>query len=131
MNAVSDDLYVRLLDIPRALTARTYSAPGEVVFEVVEAFPAPRTGRYLLTTGAGTGEAEARGAEAGRADCRPTDRRVDISLDVATLGAAFLGGVSFTDLAMAGRLDCADPRMLAMADAMFSTGIAPFCSTQF
>ena len=128
VNAVSDDLYVRLLDIPRALMARTYSAPGEVVFEVIESFPAPRTGRFLLTAGAG---AVAGGTEAAGADCRPTDRRADISLDAATLGAAFLGGVSFTDLAMAGRLDCADPRVLARADAMFSSGIAPFCSTQF
>jgi predicted acetyltransferase len=121
VNAVSDDLYLRLLDIPRALTARAYAAPGELVLEVSESFLAARTGRYLLTAG---------GSPDG-ADCRLTDRPPDISLDVATLGATYLGGVSFTNLAAAGRLDCTDPRTLTTADAMFSTDIAPFCSTQF
>jgi predicted acetyltransferase len=121
VNAVSDDLYLRLLDLPRALAARAYAAPGELVLEVSESFPTSRIGRYLLRTGPGS----------EGADCRPTDRQPDISLDVATLGAAYLGGVSFTSLSAAGRLEYADRGALAVADAMFSTSIAPHCSTQF
>lgn len=121
VNAVADDLYLRLLDIPRALAARAYAAPGELVLEVAESFPASHIGRYLLTAGTGS----------EGADCRPTDRQPGISLDVATLGAAYLGGVSFTNLAAAGRIECGDRPVLAVADAMFSTGKAPHCSTQF
>jgi predicted acetyltransferase len=121
VNAVADDLYVRLLDIPRALAAREYAAAGELVLEVSEPFPIARNGRFLLSTG---------GIGAG-AECRPTDRAPDLSLDVDALGAAYLGGVSYTTLAAAGRIRGADRKVLASADAMFSTGIAPYCSTMF
>ncbi len=121
VNAVADDLYVRLLDIPRALAAREYSAAGELVVEVAERFPAVGTHRYLLQTG-GPGEGS---------DCRPSDREPDLSLDADGLGAAYLGGVSFSTLARAGRTAARDARSLALADAMFSTGIAPYCCTMF
>ncbi len=121
VNAVADDLYVRLLDIPRALAAREYTTPGELVLEVSEPFPVARTGRFLLKAG-GIGEGS---------ECRPTDRAPDLSLNVDTLGAAYLGGVSFAILAAAGHVAVADRRALAVADAMFSAGIAPYCSTMF
>jgi predicted acetyltransferase len=121
VNAVADDLYVRLLDIPRALAAREYAAAGELVFEVSEPFPIARTGRFLLTAG---------GIGAG-AECRPTDQAPDLSLSVDALGATYLGGVSFATLAAAGRITGAGHRALKVADAMFSTGVAPYCSTMF
>ncbi len=121
VNALADDLYVRLLDIPRALAAREYSIAGELVLEISEPFPVARTGRFRLSTG---------GIGAG-AECRPTDRVPDLVLDVDALGAAYLGGVSFTTLAAAGRIAGVDRRVLATADAMFSTGIAPYCATMF
>jgi predicted acetyltransferase len=121
VNAVADDLYVRLLDIPRALAGREYAAAGELTIEVSEPFPVARTGRFLLKAG---------GIGAG-AECRPADRAPDLSLDVDALGAAYLGGVSFTTLAAAGRIAGADRKTLAVADALFSTGIAPYCSTMF
>ena len=121
VNAVADDLYVRLLDIPRALAAREYAAAGELTIEVSEPFPVARTGRFLLKAG---------GIGAG-AECRPTDQAPDLSLDVDALGAAYLGGVSFTTLAAAGRIVGGDRKALATADGMFSTGIAPYCSTMF
>ena len=40
-------------------------------------------------------------------------------MDVATLSAAWLGGVTFTTLARAGRVDEAVEGALARADAMF------------
>lgn len=121
VSEVADDLYVRLLDISRALAAREYAAAGELVVEVSEPFPIARTGRFLLESG---------GIGAG-AGCRPTDRTPDLSLGVDALGAAYLGGVSFTTLAAAGRIAGTGRKTLALADAMFSSGIAPFCSTMF
>lgn len=121
VNAVADDLYVRLLDIPRALAGREYATVGELVLEVSEPFPFARTSRFLLKAG-GIGEGS---------ECRPTERAPDLSLDVDDLGAAYLGGVSFATLAAAGRIAAADRKALAIADAMFSTGTAPYCSTMF
>jgi predicted acetyltransferase len=121
VNAMADDLYVRLLDIPRALAAREYATAGELVIEVSEPFPIARTGRFQLKAG---------GIGAG-AECRPTDRAPDLTLGVDALGAAYLGGVSFTTLAAAGRVAGVDRKALAAADAMFHTGIAPYCSTMF
>ncbi len=66
VNAVSDDLYLRLLDIPRALMARTYSAPGEVVFEVIEIIPRSTHGAL---------PADGRGTSRGRRD-RGRERRL-------------------------------------------------------
>jgi predicted acetyltransferase len=121
VNALADDLYLRLLDVPRALSAREYTAAGALVLEVSQTFPRPHTGRYLLETG-GAG---------GGAACRPTDRTPDLSLGLDTLGAAYLGGVGFSAMAAAGRLTCSGERALGVADAMFSTRVAPFCSTVF
>ncbi len=121
VNAVADDLFVKLLDIPRALAARTYNAPGRVVLEVFDPFPSPRTGRYLLT------------AEEGGAgvECRPTDLPADISLRLDSLGAVYLGGMSFANLVRAGRAKAVHPQALAAADAMFLISVAPYCSTMF
>ncbi len=55
----------------------------------------------------------------------------DLRLDVADLGAAFLGGVRFASLARAGRVAEARPGGAARADAMFAADPAPWCSTGF
>jgi predicted acetyltransferase len=121
VDAVCDDLYLRLLDIPLALAARTYAATGTVVLGVSETFPAAKTGRYLLS------------AEAGRpgAICHLTDGPADITLQTSALATAYLGGETFTNLARAGQATAASPAKLSEADAMFSWGIAPHCCTMF
>jgi predicted acetyltransferase len=121
VNAIADDLYLRLLDIPRALAARTYAATGDVVLEVADSFPAPTTSRYALA------------AEAGRpgATCTATRRPADIILRTDALAAAYLGGETFTNLVRAGRATASNPAGLVAADAMFSWGIAPYCCTMF
>lgn len=121
VSACVDDLYVRLLDIPRALSARTYAAAGELVFEVSERFPAQRTGRYLLSAPAGH----------PGATCHATNRPADVILETGALATAYLGGESFTTLARAGLVTAPDPARLGEADAMFSWGIAPHCCTMF
>lgn len=68
----TDWLWVRLLDIPRALTARGWFTDGELVLDVDDPFLGEH-GRYLLTV------------RDGKADCVPTDREPDLSLDVSDL----------------------------------------------
>ncbi|WP_367127315.1 GNAT family N-acetyltransferase [Saccharothrix sp. HUAS TT1] len=110
----TDWLWVRPLDVPRALAARGWSADGELVLDVEDPFLAER-GRYLLT---------ARGGEAG---CAPTDREPDLSLDVRDLGSVYLGGVSPSALVRAGHVRAHHPEAAALADALFRAERPPHC----
>lgn len=119
MSHLTDDLWVRLLDIPAALAARRYASSGRVVFEVSDALRPEVAGRYALDGGP-------EGAES-----RTTGAAVDLTLDVVDLGAAYLGGVRFSTLARAGRVVAQTPDALARADAMFASEPAPWCATPF
>ncbi|WP_428951476.1 GNAT family N-acetyltransferase [Streptomyces sp. cg35] len=112
---VVDNLWVRLVDIDRALTARRYAAPLDVVLEVEDTFCPWNAGRYRLT---------ADGADA--ADCTRTRDRADLRLDSATLGAAYLGGPTLTALAAAGRAEELRPGALAAAALAFRGAREPF-----
>ncbi|MFI9816338.1 GNAT family N-acetyltransferase [Saccharothrix variisporea] len=110
----TDWLWVRLLDVPRALTARGWFADGELVLDVVDPFLAER-GRYLLT------------ARDGKAECVPTDRAPDLSLDVRDLGSLYLGGTTPSTLVRAGHVQAHHPDAPAVADALFRSDRAPHC----
>ncbi len=115
----SDDLWLRLVDVPAALAARRYAASGSVVLDVRDEFCPWNNGRYRLD-GDPTGAA-----------CRPTTAPADLALDVADLAAVYLGGVRFGPLASAGRVGELMPGALARADALFVADPAPWCATAF
>lgn len=110
----ADWLWVRLLDVPRALTARGWFADGELVLDVDDPFLGER-GRYLLTV------------RAGEASCVPTDRQPDLALDVRDLGSLYLGGIAPSTLVRAGHIRACRPGATALADALFRTESAPHC----
>lgn len=87
---IGDGLYVRLVDVGAALSARTYTAPVDVVLDVSDEFCPWNGGRWRLV-GDPTG---------GR--CASTGDPADLRLDVRELGAAYLGGTSLFALADAG-----------------------------
>jgi predicted acetyltransferase len=126
-----DYLWLRLLDVPRALAARRYAAAGQVVLEVTDPFPLPRTGRYLLSVAQMAAGAAPGSVSSLPAECTPTSSDPDLALDAGVLASAYLGGVNFTTLAAAGRLRELTPGAVARADAMFLAGMAPFCTTEF
>jgi predicted acetyltransferase len=114
---VSDDmdwLYVRLLDIPHALTARGWFTDGELVLDVDDPFLGEH-GRYLLSV------------QEGKADCIPTDREPDLSLDVRDLGSIYLGGTAPSTLVRAGHIRAHHPSAAALADALFRADRPPHC----
>lgn len=119
VSRLTDDLWVRLLDIPVALAARRYAQSGRLVFEVHDSFRPEVSGRYMLEGGP-------EGAQ-----CRVTDAAADLTLDVVDLGAAYLGGVRFSTLARAGRVVAQTPDALARADVMFLSEPTPWCATPF
>ncbi|MFJ5922680.1 GNAT family N-acetyltransferase [Kitasatospora sp. NPDC092948] len=110
----TDWLWVRLLDVPRALTARSWSADGDLVLDVDDPFLGERT-RHLLTV------------RDGRAECTPTDREPDLSLDISDLGSIYLGGTTPSTLVRAGHIRAHHPAAAARADAMFRAEREPHC----
>jgi len=116
---VSDWLWVRLVDVARALEARRYRAADRLVLDVVDGFLPENEVRYDLDGGP------------DGARCRRTNAAPDLRLSVAELGSAYLGGVSLASLAAAGRVEELTAGALARADLMFGSDVAPWCSTDF
>ncbi|MFJ6636019.1 GNAT family N-acetyltransferase [Streptomyces sp. NPDC091376] len=111
---VRDSLHVRLVDLAAALAARTYQAPVEVVFEVEDAFCPWNEGRWRLT------------GDAKGASCERTTAAADLALSARELGAAYLGGVSLSSLAAAGRVRELRGGALAEASVAFGSDVAPW-----
>ena len=80
----ADNLWVRLVDVPAALAARSYAMPGSLVLEVTDAFCPWNDGRWRLETGP-------EGAACTRA---PAGAQPELFLSAATLGSVYLGGVA-------------------------------------
>jgi GNAT superfamily N-acetyltransferase len=78
---IFDSLWVRLVDLPGALQARAWSAPCDVVVEVVDPAAPWNDGVWRIAADS-TG-----GAAVERTSAEP-----DLRLDAAVLGAAYLGG---------------------------------------
>ncbi|MFJ3875894.1 GNAT family N-acetyltransferase [Streptomyces sp. NPDC090077] len=114
VTGAGDWLWVRLLDVPGALTARGWCADGEIVLDVEDPFLGERS-RHLLTV------------RDGKADCAPTDREPDLSLDVSDLASVYLGGTAPSTLVRAGHIRAHHPGAAALADALFRTERSPHC----
>ncbi|MEW2294977.1 GNAT family N-acetyltransferase [Streptomyces sp. NPDC006743] len=110
----TDWLWVRLLDVPRALTARGWFTDGELVLALHDPFLGGHD-RYLLTV------------RDGEANCAPTDREPDLSLDIGDLGAVYLGGTAPSTLVRAGHVRAHRPGAVTLADALFRAERAPHC----
>ncbi|MGW2889227.1 GNAT family N-acetyltransferase [Streptomyces griseoruber] len=110
----TDWLWVRLLDVPRALTSRGWFTDGELVLDVDDPFLGEH-GRHLLTV------------RDGKADCVPTDREPDLSLDVRDLGSLYLGGTTPSTLVRAGHIRAHHPDAAPLADALFRAERPPHC----
>ena len=76
--SVTDNLYVRVVDVEAALRARKYAAGVDLVIEVDDPILPANTGRYRLVT---DGDPEGSSAEVTRVDAKP-----DISMGVLELG---------------------------------------------
>jgi predicted acetyltransferase len=118
---VGDSLWVRVLDAPAALSARTYAVPGRLVFDVVD---------DVRPGGAAAGRFALDGGPDGAAARRSSDEP-DLVLPVASLGGMLLGGVRPSTLARAGLVEERTAGALAAADAMFAVEPQPFSMTDF
>jgi predicted acetyltransferase len=120
---VSDGIWVRLVDLPAALAARRYGAADALVLEVTDAFCPWNAGRWRLEATGEPGSAVA--------IVELTDAPADLVVDVADLGAVYLGAHRLSDLARAGRVEEVTPGALRRADSLFASDRAPWCATMF
>jgi predicted acetyltransferase len=114
-----DQLFMRLVDLPRALGARGYRTDLDVIVDVRDAFCPWNAGRWQLALNRDGGA------------CTKTSRSADVSLDVVDLGAAYLGGTSFDQLARAGWVDEHTPGSIARMSLAFGNEPAPWCPFVF
>jgi len=118
---LSDALWLRVVDLPAALTARTYAAPVDVVLEVADDLLPGNAGRWhLRTTSDGSG-----------ASCERTDAEAALRMDVRDLGALYLGGQNLSQLVAAGQVEVLDDAAVVPAARAFGWHVAAFNGAAF
>ncbi|MGH3364722.1 MAG: GNAT family N-acetyltransferase [Nocardioidaceae bacterium] len=118
--ATYDSLWVRLVDLPQALQARTWSAPCDVVVEVADDAAPWNEGSWRIRAGTD-----------GEATVERTTVESDVRLGVGALGAAYLGGGNLVTQQRAGLV--AERREGAVAELWraMRTDIAPTAAVGF
>ncbi|MDX6515327.1 MAG: hypothetical protein QOH73_993 [Gaiellaceae bacterium] len=112
---IGDGLWIRIVDLAPALSARSYAGDGEVVLQVQDGLCSWNDGRWRVSGGG----------------CERTDAAADISLPVDALGSVYLGGFTFADLIRARLAEELRPGAVARADALFATSVKPWCPEIF
>lgn len=108
--ARQDALWLRIMDIPAALQARSYLAELSTVLEISDGFRSDG-GRFALDI------------RDGHARCTPTRAPADAELDLDVLGSLYLGTHRATPLAAANRLRAKDPGLIRRLDAAFGSDV--------
>jgi predicted acetyltransferase len=112
---INDGVWLRLIDVAGALSARTYAGDGEIVLELSDELFPENAGRWRVS---------AAGAERTNADA-------ELRLGVADLATVYLGGFGFGDLVRASRAEELTSAAADRADALFHTTVLPWCPEIF
>jgi predicted acetyltransferase len=117
----NDGIWLRILDLPAALSARRYACTDSLVLDVVD-----------VDTG---GYAQGRFALDGgptHAHCEPAPgRSADLTVSQRALASAYLGGFTLRQQLLGGGIVEHTPGTLDRLDAMLATALAPWCYTDF
>jgi predicted acetyltransferase len=122
---ISDGLWIRLLDVGKALAQRRYCCPVDVVIEVTDELCPQNQGRWRLTAATISAPTGFSGT------CERTTAPADLALPVQALGAAYLGGTRLGRLAAAGLVTETTPGAVAALSAAMSWDPAPWCPMIF
>jgi predicted acetyltransferase len=112
-----DALWVRLMDIPMALEARSYSSRIDLVLGVSDPI-GDVSGSYRLQAGP-------EGAE-----CAPTTDEPSVWLDLEDLSSGYMGHARFRELARSGRV-AGDAASITALDSAFFWDPGPWCPEIF
>lgn len=115
VRSVSDETWLRILDVPRALEARSFVGAGRVRVAVTDPLFAENTGVFEVS------------ADGVSTSTEPAQ----LEFGVAELGSVLLGGVGCHELAAAGRITVHDRAALPVAEQLFAWPLAPFAGTMF
>lgn len=115
---LSDALWLRIMDVPSALTARQYEYDGVITFAVSDPTKPDNSGTYRLEVADGVGS------------CERVSSNADLAFETDVLGSLYLGGGDALGLARAGRIE-GDPRAVTTLHRMFRTDRAPWCPEIF
>ncbi|AYF73385.1 GNAT family N-acetyltransferase [Nocardia yunnanensis] len=102
-----DTLWTRVMDVPAALTARTYQRDLDVVVSIEDPFRAAG-GSFALRV------------RDGVAECERTDRAPDAEFGIDVLGSLYFGAHRARVLAAANRIQVKDPAQLRALDEAFA-----------
>jgi predicted acetyltransferase len=111
---IRESLYLRVVDVDRALAGRRYADPVDLVLELTDELCPWNAGRWRLT------------GDEKTAECVRTDAAADLSLDVRELAAVYLGGTTLAALEQAGLVTGLRPGAVAVASRAFATQLAPW-----
>ncbi|MGG6380928.1 GNAT family N-acetyltransferase [Paenarthrobacter sp. NEAU-H11] len=115
-----DMLWLRILDVPKALAGRHYPAGGRLALKVLD--PLGLTaGTYALSADAGQAAVER----------LPETAEADLTLDVSALSSMYVGGVSPVTLAAAGKVREHTAGSALKARQMFAVERSTHCLTHF
>lgn len=115
VTAVHDETWLRVVDVHRALAARSYTADATVTVSVNDPVLQHNSATFVIT---GDGAA-------------PTDRSPQLHVGVEGLGTVLLGGATWQSLAVAGLARAEDAAALAAADRLFAVPDAPYAGFYF
>lgn len=116
---VGDETWLRLVDVPAALAARSWGAGPSVLLAVHDRLLGRNDGVYRI----GDGTAERVGA---LGTVEP-----ELECDVAALAMAYLGDRAPSELVGTGWWRACDGAAIARADTLFGTAAVPWCGTFF
>lgn len=106
----SDDLWVRIMNVPAALEARRYRADLDIVLDVTDGFR-DDGGRFALQI------------RDGRARCTPTDAPADLELGLDVLGSLYLGSHHPESFVVANRLRGKDSEAVRRLGTAFASDV--------
>ncbi|WP_228032074.1 GNAT family N-acetyltransferase [Mycolicibacterium sp. P9-22] len=115
VTGVRDETWLRVIDVAAALGNRSYTGTGTVTVRVEDSVLPTNTATYAIS---------AEGTEI-------TSAAPDLEADIAALGAALLGGTSWSELALAGLVRVNEAAALEAADELFAVVQAPHSGIYF
>ncbi|USA00672.1 GNAT family N-acetyltransferase [Streptomyces lydicamycinicus] len=112
-------LWLRLVDVRAALTARSWAAPVDLVLDLRDPALPANAGRFRLTAGP------------DGATWHPTTETPDLALDVRELASCYLGGTPLRHFVHAGLVTEHTPGAAHHLDAALATEWLPFTGENY
>jgi predicted acetyltransferase len=106
-----DALWLRMMDVPAVLEARSYRGDFSAVLEIADGFLG-NGGRFRLDV------------HDGKARCSTSDADADVHMDLEVLGSLYMGAHRASAYVFANRLHCKDSELVRQLDSIFASDVA-------